>query len=124
MRLHENGKLPQRSIQDEHPEVPRYTVIPHEVWSVVEFVNGKSRSLGDGVNARLAFEMADALAKANKGMASVLGGAGFSLESNYSPYDPYPLRNLYETRGDSSTLPKTGTVLVSSRAEPEAEQEE
>ena len=79
----------QYRIQEQHPEVPRYSVIPHEVWSVCEFVNGKSRRLGDGLSAALAFEIADRLAAANSGMAGIMGGAGFSLESNYSPYYPH-----------------------------------
>lgn len=116
----------QRQIQNDHPEIPRYSVIPHEVWSVVEFVDGKSRNLGDGQNARLAFEMADRLAKANNGMATICGGAGFSAESNYSSFGRQgrwdPAREMSERLSESGGPAKTfvGGKLAH-QSEPEKE---
>lgn len=71
-----------RQIQDENPGLARYVCVPHEAWHVVEFKDGKSRSLGRGFSRELAWEIADSMAKATSSLASVQG----SGESRFSDY--------------------------------------
>lgn len=90
---------PRKAIHEKqraNPQIPRYAVIPHTRYSVVEFISGKSRPIGVGDTRDEADKIAASLAWSSQGFA--MGCEGSQMAVDYS--DMHPSINPVEDEPD------------------------